>query len=84
MLAISRIECGWVARENIGCRVVFRRQVHCGLVLDMMLGEHIQCPEGSVGWCGVVNQPLHHGEVGRWVWRIDWGMCRGKQCGWEG
>ncbi len=77
MLAISRIECGQAAKENIGGRVLFGRQMHCGLVPDMMLGERVRCPEGGVGWCGVVNQLLHHGEAGHWVWRIGWGMWHG-------
>jgi len=44
-----------------------------GLVLGILQVENIWCPEGGMGWCCVVDQPLHQGEVDHWCWRRDWG-----------
>jgi len=56
ILVIKRIGRGW-ARMRAGGR---NRVGGRGLVADMMLVEGIWCPEGSVCWCVVVYQPLHH------------------------
>jgi len=46
-------------------------------VQGMMPVEGIWCPEGSMGWCVVVDQPLHQGEVDQWCWG-GWGRFHGE------
>jgi len=66
---------GVVAGEPMGGR---------GPVPGMLLVEGSRCPEGGVGWSGVVDQPLHHGEVDHRCWRSGCGRWLGWQGGWEG
>jgi len=39
-----------------------------GPVPGMLLVEGSRCPDGGVGWSGVGDQPLHHGEADRRCW----------------
>jgi len=76
---IGQIECGQVARGIVGFIVMIRGRVpHCGLSPDRRLAESIWCPEGGVGWGGVVEQPLHRGEADHCFWWVGWGMCLGE------
>jgi len=55
-----------VGREGMGGEggVVAGGVRYCHiLVQGRMPAECIRCPEGGMGWCVVVDQPLHQGEV---------------------
>ena len=64
---IRQIECDRASGKIVGYRVVFGRRVRRERSAeDMRLVDGSRCPEGSMCGCGVVDHPLHQGEIERW------------------